>query len=138
MKIHKSTISVALFLVTTASLASDPPAPAAAASPQAPVAATPAQAPAAATTSAAPIGPKVAATTDAAATAKAAHALGYSPKQRNGKTVYCKPEAALGTRLQSMSCYSEEEITAVVRRSIENQDSLARIQKTELYQEGKQ
>ena len=120
MKLPKSAVSIALFVVTTASLATDPPAPGAVAAPQAPAsatavqapaAATPAQPPAAATPATAPTGPTAVAAPDAAATAKAAHALGYSPKQRSGKLVYCKAEASVGTRLQSMKCFTEEEMT---------------------------
>ena len=122
MKVQTLAIVVALWVASAASVASDPP----------PAAAAPKTA---AAVPAAPSAP--AAASDPAATAKAAHALGYSPKTRSGKLVYCKPEAALGTRLQHMSCFTEEEMTAVVQRSVQNQDSLARTQRTELYQEGK-
>ena len=147
MKVQTLAISVALLVAATATLASDPPtAPSTPAAPSAsapvPATALPPTAPttAAATPAAAqkalPSG-QVAPGSDPAATAKAAHALGYMPKNRNGKLVYCKSEAALGTRLQHMSCFSEEEITAVIQRSVQNQESLARTQRTELYQEGK-
>lgn len=141
MKIHKPVISVALLLVATASLAADPPAaPAApqtpAAAPQAPAAAPTAPS-AAITPAAAPAAPKTPATPDAAATAKAAHDLGYSPRQRSGKTVYCKAEAEIGSRLSSTKCFTPEEMSAVVLRSIQNQDSVAHMQRLELYEENK-
>ncbi len=148
MKVRTLAISVALLVASSASLASDPPtAPTTPAAPNASAAvpAASASSPTAPTTAAAtpPAAPNAAPSgqaapgNDPAATAKAAHALGYMPKSRNGKLVYCKPEAALGTRLQHMSCFSEEEITAVIQRSVQNQDSLAKTQRTELYQEGK-
>jgi hypothetical protein len=43
----------------------------------------------------------------------------------------------LGTRFQSMKCFTAEEMTAVVHRSIENQDSVAKMQRTELYEENR-
>ena len=148
MKVQTLAISVALFVTSAASLASDPPvAPSAPEAPKASAAAPAVSSfPAAATTAAstapaavtAPSSAPAAPGNDPAATAKGAHALGYMPRSRNGKLVYCKPEASLGTRLQHMSCFSEEEMTAVIQRSVQNQDSLARTQRTELYQDGRQ
>jgi hypothetical protein len=138
MKIQTLAIAVALFVGATATLAAEPPPAAAApAAPKSSAAGPAAESTVAAASSPAAPSATAAAANDAAATAKAAHTLGYVPKSRNGKLVYCKPEASLGTRLQHMSCFSEDEMTAVVRRSVENQDSLARTQRTELYQEGK-
>lgn len=70
--------------------------------------------------------------TDSAAIAQQAHVLGYSPRLRMGKPVYCKREATLGTRLETMKCYTPEEMTAVAKRSIDNQDSTAAMQRAEL------
>ncbi len=68
--------------------------------------------------------------------AQAAHSLGYTPRMRQDKLVYCKREAEIGTRLQHMSCYTSEEMTAVVQRSQNNKDSVSQIQRSEMYQSG--
>jgi hypothetical protein len=104
---------------------------------QVPATTTAVPAPAPAKSTAAPTGPAAKATSDSAATAKAAHELGYAPRQRSGKTVYCKSEASIGSHLSSMKCFTEEEMTAVVQRSIQNQDSVANMQRTELYEENR-
>lgn len=129
MKVRTPAISLALLLATTVSFATDPPAPAATVS---------AVTAPAATATGAPIGPTVVATTDAAATAKAAHSLGFVQKQRDGKTVYCKADASLGTRLASMTCYTPEEVMAVVQRDIANRDSVAAMQRAHLTEASKQ
>src|SRR5476649_481753 len=120
MKVQSAAISLALFLVTSAGMAADPPSPTASAN-----------AVTAAAAAAAPIGPTVVPTTDAAATAKAAHALGLVQRQRKGKTVYCKSDAALGTRFASMTCYTPEEVSAVQLRNIGNSESVAAMQRTQ-------
>jgi len=68
--------------------------------------------------------------------ADAAHKLGYAPRMRKDQLVYCKREAKLGTRLQQMSCYTPDEMTAVVHASESNKESVSQIQRTELYQSG--
>lgn len=137
MRGEKFAILVALSLVAFATMAADPPAPGAATAPKAPGAATAVQTPAAVPATGAPAAAAQASANDSIAIAKQAHILGYSPRSRAGKTVYCKAEASLGTRLESMKCFSEQEMTAVVQRSIANQDSVAKMQRTELYEENK-
>jgi hypothetical protein len=117
MKILTPAISVALFLVTIPSLAAEPPSPTASA------------APAAAPVTQAPKAPAAAASSDPAAIAKAAHSLGYKSRQLNGKTVYCKTEAAAGSRLNSTTCLTEEQVTAAGKRSEENKDSINALQR---------
>ena len=145
---YQRMISVVSLLVAAASMAADPPGaagapqtPGVAAAPQVPAATIP---PSAANTTAGaptaqktPTAPKPPATLDAAATAKVAHDLGYAPRQRSGKTVYCKSEASIGTRFASMKCFTEEEMSAVALRSIQNRDSVANLQRLELYEENR-
>ena len=133
MKLLTLVLSVALLLVMTVSMATEPPAPAASANAitaTAPTATAP-------TATGAPIGPAVVPADDAAAIAKAAHSLGFVQRQRNSKTVYCKADAALGTRLASMTCYTPEEVTAVVQRDIANRDSVAAMQRAHLTEANK-
>ncbi len=139
MRIRTPVISFALLLVAMAAVAADPPAPGTAAAPQAPAPANSApadkaSAPAPSPTAAAPQATPPA---DAAAIAKSAHELGYAPRQRSGKLVYCKAEAEIGSHLSSMKCFTPEEMAAVVHRSIQNQDSVAKMQRTELYEESR-
>ena len=104
----------------------------------APTFSTPAVAPLSAPASTAPItkaptGPGAApAPMDAAATAKAAHALGYDQKQRDGKTVFCKKESPIGSHLQTTTCVTPEQVSAIVLRSQENKDSVSAMQRSEL------
>jgi hypothetical protein len=53
---------------------------------------------------------------------EAAHALGYSPRQRSGNRVL---QLTLWERFQS-EVYTEEEMTAVVQRNVQNQESWPR------------
>ena len=112
MKINTPAISVALCLVTIASLASEPSAP------------TPSAAPAALPVTQAPKAPAAADSSDPAAIAKTAHSLGYKARQLNGKTVYCKTEAGAGSRLNSTTCLSEDQVTAAAKRSDGNKDNI--------------
>ena len=135
MRIQRSAISWVLLLVTTASMAADPPAPGAAAAPQAPVTAKAVQAPAAAAAAQAPIGPTMATARDAAALTVSAHELGYTKKLLNGKTVYyCKSDASIGTRLVSTKCYTEDQMSGVVQRSIANRESVAEMESKRMIQ----
>lgn len=135
MTIQNPAMALALFLVTTAALAAEPTSSTTAPPLQAPAAPLGVQVPASPTAKQAPAAAAAPASADA--TAKAAHALGYTPRQRSGKTVYCKAEAEIGSHLSSTKCYTPDEMTAVVKRSIDNQDSVAKMQRTELYEENK-
>jgi len=109
----------------------------------APLAAPPAKAPdaahpATAAAAATPTQPAtVAAKLDTEASAKQAKTLGYTPRLRDGKTVYCKRDASIGTRLESLKCLTEDQMTAMWKRHVENQDSVAAMQRTELYEENR-
>jgi hypothetical protein len=140
VKIHRSAISICLLLVTLAGCAAAPSTPTAggqgtAASAAAPTVATPMPAPAQGPD--APIGPSVAAAPEAAALAQSAHELGYTKKLLDGKTVYyCKSDATLGTRLASTKCYTEDQMSAVVQRSIANRQSVAELEHKTMNQPG--
>jgi hypothetical protein len=75
-----------------------------------------------------------AAPADPAATKKLAHSMGYSPKDDKGKTMYCKREAVIGTRLETLTCLSEDQVAAMAKRSTDNQDTIAGMQKSLLTQ----
>lgn len=141
MKVYISAMFVALIMVAVAGCAASPGAPTASSRPAtatavpAPAVATAAQVPAAA--SGAPIGPTVVATDEAAALAQAAHDLGYAKKLLDGKTVYyCKSDATLGTRFSSTKCYTEDQMSAVVQRSIANRQSVAEMEHKTMNQPG--
>ena len=119
MKIALSTMTVTITLVAIPVCASAPPAPVAAA---AVAAARAAKAPAAAAVPSA----------DDVATATMAHDLGLAAKHRDGKTVYCRSEAALGTRLPTLTCYFKEQLPALAKRSQQNQESVATAQRDSL------
>ena len=124
MKIALSTMTVTITLVAIPVCASAPPAPVAAA---AVAAARAAKAPAAAAVPSA----------DDVATATMAHDLGLAAKHRNGKTVYCRSEAPLGTRLPTLTCYFKEQLPALAKRSQQNQESVATAQRDSLVEPNK-
>jgi hypothetical protein len=100
----------------------------------APAAKAPAANPAPPATTAAPPAPDAAAA--AAATAKSAHELGYSQRVRDGKTVYCRKETKVGTRFESTTCVTPEQISALVLRAQGNKESVVDIQRGALNQQG--
>jgi hypothetical protein len=117
MKIHTRVMTAALFLVTVAGFAAEPPpAPAAGA----PVATPATQSPAA---------PAPVSASDSAAIAKAANSLGYKAHQHDGKTVYCKRETKVGTSFQTTTCLTEDQVMATVKRSEGNKDSIEALQR---------
>ena len=123
MKIHKPAFSVALILVASAGLAAEPSAPAASTKA---TTATAAPAPGAATVPQPSKPVKTNEASAAAALAQSAHELGYSKKLLDGKTVYyCKADAEVGTRITHTKCYTEDQMSAVVQRSIANRQSVA-------------
>jgi hypothetical protein len=134
MKVCLSALAVALVLTACAAAPSTPTA--AVAAPAVPAPAVAAAVPAPAGPPSAPIGPTVA-PDEAAALAHSAHELGYTKKMLNGKTVYyCKADATLGTRLSSTKCYTEEQMTGVVQRSIANRQSVAEMEHKSMNQPG--
>ena len=73
-------------------------------------------------------------TDDAAAMMAAARSLGYVPRTHNGTIVYCRTEPQIGTRVQSTTCISQEEVASAVQRSVGNRDSVEAMQKKSLLQ----
>jgi hypothetical protein len=76
------------------------------------------------------------AATAAAVTAKSAHELGYFPRVHDGKTVYCHKEAKVGTRLESTTCVTPEQVSALVLRAQGNRDSVVDLQREAHNQQG--
>ena len=131
MKMVLAAMTVTIILVAIPVCASAPPAPVAAAvvaaAPAAKAPATAAKAPAAAAVPSA----------DDVATATMAHDLGLAAKHRDGKTVYCRSESPLGTRLPTLTCYFKEQLPALAKRSQQNQESVATAQRDSLVEPNK-
>jgi hypothetical protein len=103
----------------------------------APLSAPPAKASGASPTSpAVAVAPSPDAAAAAAATAKSAHDLGYFPKVRDGKTVYCRKEAKVGTRLETTTCVTPEQVSALVIRAQGNKDSVVDLQRESRNRQG--
>jgi len=103
----------------------------------APLSAPPAKAPAASPAPpAAAVPPSADAAAAAAATAKSAHDLGYSPRVRDGKTVYCRKETKVGTRFESTTCVTPEQVSALVIRARGNREGVVDLQRGALNQQG--
>jgi hypothetical protein len=101
-------LAVGLVLAACAAAPPPPAAPAAAvAVPQ-----TPAVAPATAAPAAAADGAR-------AAMLKQARVRGYRQLERNGKTVYCRNEAELGSRFERTRCVDEDGLAAEMRAGSE-------------------
>ena len=115
MKIPIPALSVAVLLVTVAVKAAGP-----AASSES------AKAPALAVTPT----PIAATSSDKETIVKAAHSLGYKTRQHEGKTVYCKSETKAGTTFPSLTCLTEDQVMASVKRSEGNKDSVETLQRT--------
>jgi hypothetical protein len=58
--------------------------------------------------------------------------LGLTPRQHGDTTVYCRTEAAIGTRLQTMTCYTRDELPALAKRMVGNQEAVEDIRKKSL------
>ncbi len=123
MSCHISATTPSLLVLLIAGCASTPPAPVQV------VNAPPASA------APAPLGPTVRPTTNAA-TLEVARSLGYAPRVHNGTVVYCRKDAALGTRFESTSCISQEQVAAAAMRTTGNQASIADAQRHSLSQPG--
>jgi hypothetical protein len=104
----------------------------------APLSAPPSKAPGAspAPPAAAAAAPSADAAAAAAVTAKSAHDLGYFPRVHDGKTVYCHKEAKVGTRLESTTCVTPEQVSALVLRAQGNRDSVVDLQREAHNQQG--
>ncbi len=115
MKLKNLGLYLALLFASGAAPAADPPAPASTARPAPPQSAPPA-----------------AAHMDSAAIAKAASEVGYKPRQQDGKTVYCRKASAVGTRFESTTCLTEEQVAGAVQRSNGNKETLDTLRRAEL------
>jgi hypothetical protein len=103
----------------------------------APLSAPPAKAPGASPApSATAVAPSPDAAAAAAVTAKSAHDLGYFPRVQDGKTVYCRKEAKVGTRLEETTCVTPEQVSALVIRAQGNRDSVVDLQRYSHNQQG--
>jgi hypothetical protein len=71
---------------------------------------------------------------DAEATMKAARSLGYVPRNHKGTIVYCRSEQQIGTRFESTTCISQEQVASAVERTVGNRDSVEDMQKKSLLQ----
>ncbi len=147
MKLHRPALSASLILIAMAGCAAAPSAPTARTESPAAVTPPPSVAATAATAAeapeapgagvAAPIGATGAATDDAAALAQSAHELGYTKKLFDNKTVYyCKADATIGTRLSSTKCFTEDQMAAVVQRSLANRQSVQEMEHKTMTQGG--
>jgi hypothetical protein len=119
-------LAVGLVLAACAAAPPPPAAPAAAvAVPQTPaVAPRPPAAPAAAVPQTPAVAPATAAPAAAADGARAAmlkqaRVRGYRQLERNGKTVYCRNEAELGSRFERTRCVDEDGLAAEMRAGSE-------------------
>ena len=122
MKAYLPTTIVVTFIAAMAGCAS------------APTARAPVAAPAASAAAKAPATAQAPLTDDAAATMAAARSLGYVPRTHNGTIVYCRTEPQIGTRVQSTTCISQEQVASAVQRSVGNRDSVEAMQKKSLLQ----
>ena len=60
--------------------------------------------------------------------------MGYSPKTRDGKKVYCKRDAELGTRLESWKCLPEYQVALLAKSEADNRNTAAEMQLKNLTQ----
>jgi hypothetical protein len=97
----------------------------------APVAAAPAPAAASSATPDAKI-VMVPMTSDLTALTKAARSEGYTPRTRNGTVVFCKTDQQIGTRFQSMSCISQDDVALVVQRAQDQRNDVQALQRKSL------
>ena len=123
MKIRSTVISVSLLLCAIAAHAAEPAAPTSAST-----AATPGQN---AATQAAAAPAKLTTTEE---TAKQAKTLGLSPKVYNGKLMWCKSDAALGTKIPSYNCIRDDQVATAAQLARQNKDTVDQMQRNNLTQ----
>jgi hypothetical protein len=120
-------LAAILLIASLPAFAAEPPAPnAAAATPAAtaaPAAAPPAATPAAST---APATTAATAATAAvsAATLKKAVRLGFHVRKHEGKTMYCRDSANIGTRIPTEHCYEADQLDDLIRQTDLTQDQM--------------
>jgi hypothetical protein len=101
-------------LLAAAAVADEPPA--SAPTPATPAASTPAAVSASAAKTTGP-SPEV---------IKKARQHGYHIKKKDGVLLYCREDAAVGTRISSEKCLSEDEFNALIRQNDDTTDQLRR------------
>ena len=72
-----------------------------------------------------------------AATLEMARSLGYTPRVNKGTVVFCRTDAALGTRFTSTHCIPQDQVVSAKLRAQGNKDSLETEQKLSLAQQGR-
>ena len=72
-----------------------------------------------------------------AATLEMARSLGYTPRVNKGTVVFCKTDAALGTRFTSTHCIPQDQVVSAAHRAQGNKDSLLDNQKLSLAVQGR-
>jgi hypothetical protein len=110
-------------------LADSPTAPTTAATAAAPTTATSMAAKPAASAAAAPTASTEEQT---AAMRKMARGLGLSPRNQKGVEVYCSKSAELGTRFETLHCYSSQQVVELDKRKQSNQDDVEAMRKASL------
>jgi len=133
MNTRAPAVTLSLYLLTLAVSAAEPQALPSPSTATAPLSAAPTSAGPTAAAPAAAAAPKA---DDPAALAKAAATQGYKPRQRDGKTVYCRKESKVGTRFESTTCITQEQVAAVVKRGEGNRDSVEELQHRFMNQPG--
>ncbi len=122
MNNHAPVIVAALCLLDVTAMAAEPAAPSTLSKAPAATAATSPAVSSAPATSAAVV-------SDDATLAKQAASVGYKARQQGGKTVYCRKAPEVGTRLETTTCISKEQVSAVLARSQGNKDSIDGMQR---------
>lgn len=61
---------------------------------------------------------------DDQASIKAAQQLGLKPKKRGNTMVYCRTEASVGSRFETTTCYSKDQLVALAERSRGNREAV--------------
>ncbi len=59
-------------------------------------------------------------------TLKKARKIGLFPRVRNGQTVYCKNETAIGSRIPTEHCYASDALDDIIRNTQQTQDMMLR------------
>ena len=104
-----------------------------ASAPSAPTAAVANTAPAAKSTAA----PVASVARETAAIRKTAHLLGLAPRSKNGTELYCRSAAEIGTRVESVVCYTSAQVLELEKRTQSNQDDVEALRRASLTEPNK-
>ena len=66
------------------------------------------------------------------ATRKSARVLGLKPRNKAGTEVYCKSSAQIGTHMETLNCYTSDQVAELQKRTQQNQDDVATMQRASL------